>query len=64
MPGRVPGITSFGFCGKKNVDGRDKPGHDEHESISSERQRRVDQPVARVSQNNANEWASAHRCCN
>jgi hypothetical protein len=29
MPGLVPGIHVFGLRGKKDVDGRDKPGHDE-----------------------------------
>jgi GTP-binding protein len=29
MPGLVPGIHVFGATGEKDVDGRDKPGHDE-----------------------------------
>jgi hypothetical protein len=29
MPGLVPGIHVFGRSNKKDVDGRDKPGHDE-----------------------------------
>jgi 3-isopropylmalate dehydrogenase len=29
MPGLDPGINVFRTCGKKDVDGRDKPGHDE-----------------------------------
>jgi hypothetical protein len=29
MPGLVPGICVFWCSGKKGVDGRDKPGHDE-----------------------------------
>ncbi len=29
MPGLVPGIHVFGAAYKKDVDGRDKPGHDE-----------------------------------
>jgi hypothetical protein len=29
MPGLVPGIHVFGNVRKKDVDGRDKPGHDE-----------------------------------
>jgi hypothetical protein len=29
MPGLVPGIHVFGYRGKKDVDGRDEPGHDE-----------------------------------
>ncbi|QOZ19457.1 hypothetical protein XI02_33725 [Bradyrhizobium sp. CCBAU 21365] len=29
MPGLVPGIHVFGPDLKKDVDGRDKPGHDE-----------------------------------
>jgi hypothetical protein len=29
MPGRVPGIHVFGTTSKEDVDGRDKPGHDE-----------------------------------
>jgi hypothetical protein len=30
MPGLVPGIHTFLSCGIKDVDGRDKPGHDEN----------------------------------
>jgi hypothetical protein len=29
MPGLVPGIHVFAATKQKNVDGRDKPGHDE-----------------------------------
>jgi hypothetical protein len=29
MPGLVPGIHVFASASKKDVDGRDKPGHDE-----------------------------------
>jgi hypothetical protein len=29
MPGLVPGIHDFLSVGDKDVDGRDKPGHDE-----------------------------------
>jgi hypothetical protein len=29
MPGLVPGIHAFRRLSKKDVDGRDKPGHDE-----------------------------------
>ena len=29
MPGLVPGIHVFLLCCIKDVDGRDKPGHDE-----------------------------------
>jgi hypothetical protein len=29
MPGLVPGIHAFLFRCNKDVDGRDKPGHDE-----------------------------------
>jgi hypothetical protein len=29
MPGLVPGIHIFLVEGKKDVDGRDKPGHDD-----------------------------------
>jgi hypothetical protein len=29
MPGLVPGMHVFASPGKKDVDGRDKPGHDE-----------------------------------
>jgi hypothetical protein len=32
MPGRVPGIHVLAALIKKDVDGRDKPGHDEKES--------------------------------
>jgi hypothetical protein len=28
MPGLVPGIHVFGLREEKDVDGRDKPGHD------------------------------------
>ena len=31
MPGLVPGIHVLASVGEKNVDGRDKPGHDEKE---------------------------------
>ena len=34
MPGLVPGIHVFGAICKKDVDGRDKPGHDEEEVAS------------------------------
>jgi hypothetical protein len=30
MPGLVPGIHVFSSFDKKDVDGRDKPGHDEN----------------------------------
>ena len=30
MPGLVPGIHAFLSRGAKDVDGRDKPGHDEN----------------------------------
>ena len=33
MPGLVPGMTSLNSPGKKDVDGRDKPGHDEKENL-------------------------------
>jgi hypothetical protein len=29
MPGFIPGIHVFSFCGKKDMDGRDEPGHDD-----------------------------------
>jgi hypothetical protein len=29
MPGLVPGIHGFFLAAAKDVDGRDKPGHDE-----------------------------------
>jgi hypothetical protein len=29
MPGLVPGIHEFSGASLENVDGRDKPGHDE-----------------------------------
>ncbi len=35
MPGPVPGIHVFLSCGKKGVDGRDKPGHDKGEAQPS-----------------------------
>jgi len=31
MPGLVPGIHDLSASAKKDVDGRDKPGHDEKE---------------------------------
>jgi hypothetical protein len=31
MPGLVPGIHVFLSCNKQDVDGRDKPGHDDAE---------------------------------
>jgi hypothetical protein len=31
MPGLVPGIHVFLACCARNVDGRDKPGHDDVE---------------------------------
>jgi hypothetical protein len=34
MPGLVPGIHALLHLAKKDVDGRDKPGHDEKETIS------------------------------
>jgi hypothetical protein len=30
MPGLVPGIHAFACRKRKDVDGRDKPGHDGH----------------------------------
>jgi hypothetical protein len=33
MPGLVPGIHVFTPTRKKDVDGRDKPGHDEKRTI-------------------------------
>ena len=32
MPGLVPGIHEYGGACSKNVDGRDKPGHDDVET--------------------------------
>jgi hypothetical protein len=29
MPGLVPGIHVFAYVNKEDVDGRDKPGHDD-----------------------------------
>jgi len=40
MPGPVPGISRFCTNGKKDVDGRDKPGHDEVVASSSLRAQR------------------------
>jgi hypothetical protein len=34
MPGLEPGIHVFGATCEKDVDGRDKPGHDERSSIT------------------------------
>jgi hypothetical protein len=33
MPGLVPGIHVLASLSKKDVDGRDKPGHDENRLI-------------------------------
>jgi hypothetical protein len=35
MPGLVPGIHVLRYTSKKDVDGRDKPGHDEMRSVPS-----------------------------
>jgi hypothetical protein len=35
MPGLVPGIHVFRTTGEKDVDGRDKPGHDEFQQLTS-----------------------------
>jgi hypothetical protein len=35
MPGLVPGIHVFGVTCKEDVDGRDKPGHDECRSLDA-----------------------------
>jgi len=32
MPDLVPGIHAFRFRGNEDVDGRDKPGHDEEKN--------------------------------
>jgi hypothetical protein len=37
MPGLVPGIHVFGIASKGDVDGRDKPGHDERNNPFSTR---------------------------
>ena len=34
MPGLVPGIHAFCRRDKKDVDGRDKPGHDDGKRLS------------------------------
>jgi len=34
MPGLVPGIHVFAPASKEDVDGRDRPGHDESKSFS------------------------------
>jgi hypothetical protein len=34
MPGLVPGIHDLALPANKNVDGRDKPGHDEAVRVS------------------------------
>jgi hypothetical protein len=33
VPGLVPGIHVLGTALKEDVDGRDKPGHDEEENL-------------------------------
>jgi hypothetical protein len=35
MPGLVPGIHVLVSCSKKDVDGRDKPGHDDERIVQS-----------------------------
>jgi hypothetical protein len=35
MPGLVPGMTSCGSGSKKDLDGRNKPGHDKARIFSS-----------------------------
>jgi hypothetical protein len=35
MPGLAPGIHVFDTTCKKDVDGRDKPGHDENDRFSA-----------------------------
>jgi hypothetical protein len=39
MPGLVPGIHVFRASARKDVDGRDKPGHDEKSDSFSKRHR-------------------------
>jgi hypothetical protein len=34
MPGLAPGIHVFASLDEKDVDGRDKPGHDEREGLT------------------------------
>jgi uncharacterized tellurite resistance protein B-like protein len=41
MPGLVPGIHVFQFLSKKDVDGRDKPGHDGYFSAAADSCRSV-----------------------
>ena len=41
MPGLAPGIHALLSSGDKNVDGRDKPGHDGRNRIESPRERLV-----------------------
>ncbi|BBB98054.1 hypothetical protein BE61_34900 [Bradyrhizobium elkanii USDA 61] len=36
MPGLVPGIHVFAAAYKKDVDGRDKPGHDNDREVRSQ----------------------------
>ena len=36
MPGLEPGIHVFGAADEKDVDGRDKPGHDETKDWNDE----------------------------
>jgi hypothetical protein len=42
MPGLVPGIHVLAARGKKDVDGRDKPGHDEQRNYRSSRAIRLE----------------------
>jgi hypothetical protein len=45
MPGLVPGIHVFASLEKKDVDGRDKPGHDEESHRMAILERRMDRAV-------------------
>ncbi len=47
MPGLVPGIHVFARTSKKDVDGRDKPGHDDDGGRHCEERKRRSNPSIR-----------------
>jgi hypothetical protein len=50
MPGLVPGIHAFGA---KDVDGRDKPGHDERRGVNGIRMSELDKVFGELAQKRA-----------
>jgi hypothetical protein len=64
MPGLVPGIHVLGAMAKKDVDGRDKPGHDEYGrrlSKNEEQKDRMARYALRVPRRQATRYATAAR---